>query len=71
MTMRQAIMTAAQPTVTIPVPKKRIVRIERPDLKFPSRRTGGPVHISTILDQITEISRHPDRNRLLAELFKG
>ncbi|EOS06383.1 hypothetical protein [Bacteroides uniformis] len=69
--MRQAVMTAAQPAVTIPVPKKRIVRIERPNLKFPSRRTGGPVHISTILDQITEISRHPDRNRLLAELFKG
>ena len=71
MTMRQAVMTAAQPAVTIPVPKKRIVRIERPNLKFPSRRTGGPVHISTILDQITEIIRHPDRNRLLAELFKG
>ena len=48
--MRQAIMTAAQPAVTIPVPKKRIVRIERPGIKFPSRRTGRPVHISTILD---------------------
>lgn len=71
MTMRQAIMTAAQPAVTIPVPKKRILGIERPEIKFPSRRTGGPVHISTILDQITEISRHPDRNRLLAEFFKG
>lgn len=64
-------MTAAQPAVTIPVPKKRIVRIERPGIKFPSRRTRGPVHISTILDQITEIGRHPDRNRLLAEFFKG
>ncbi len=64
-------MTAAQPAVTILVPKKRIVRIERPEIKFPSRRTGGPVHISTVLDQITEISRHTDRNRLLAELFKG
>lgn len=64
-------MTSAQPAVTIPVPKKRIVRIERPEVRLPSRRTGGPVHISTIMDQITEISRHPDRNRLLAELFKG
>lgn len=53
--MRQAIMTAAQPAVTILVPKKRIVRIERPEIKFPSRRTGGPVHISTILDPIMEI----------------
>ena len=71
MTMRPAIMTAAQPAVIIPVPKKRIVRIERPEVKFPSRRTGGPVHISTIMDPIMEICRHPDRNRLLAEFFKG
>lgn len=70
MTMRQAIMTAAQPAVTIPVPKKRILRIERPEVRLPSHRTGGPVHISTILDPIMEISRHPDRNRLLAEFFK-
>ena len=64
-------MTAAQPAVTIPVPKKRIVRIDKPEVRLPSRRTGGPVHISTILDWITEISRHPDRNRLLAEFFRG
>ena len=64
-------MTAAQPAVTIPVPKKRIVRIDKPEVRLPSRRTGGPVHISTILDPIMEISRHPDRNRLLAEFFKG
>lgn len=69
--MRQAIMTAAQPAVTIPVPKKRIVRIERPEVRLPSRRTGEPVHISTILDPIMEICRHPDRNRLLVEFFKG
>lgn len=69
--MRQAIMTAAQPAVTIPAPKKRIVRIERPAIKLPSHRTGGPTHISTILDPIIEIGRHPDRNRLLAEFFKG
>lgn len=69
--MRQAIMTAAQPAVKIPVPKKRIVRIDKPEVRLPSRRTGGPVHISTILDRITEISRHPNRNRLLAEFFRG
>ena len=69
--MRQAIMTAAQPAVKIPVPKKRIVRIDKPEVRLPSRRTGGPVHISTILERITEISRHPDRNRLLAEFFRG
>lgn len=67
--MRQATMTAAQPAVTFPVPNKRIIRIEKPEIHLPPKRTGGPVHISTILDPIMEISRHPDRNRLLAELF--
>lgn len=69
MTMRQAITTSAQPAATFPVPKKRIIRIEKPEIRLPSGRTGGPAHISTILDPIMEISRHPDRNRLLAELF--
>lgn len=67
--MRQAFMTAAQPTVTIPVPKRRNVRTEMPGIKLPSQRTGGPVHISAIINPILEISGHPDRDRLLAELF--
>ena len=35
------------------------------------RRRGsrGPVHISELLNPILEISKHPDRNRLLAEFF--
>lgn len=68
--MRQAIMRAAQPAVTIPVPKKRIIRIEKPGIKLPADGTGSPVHISTLLDPIMEISGHPDRNRLLAEFFR-
>lgn len=62
-------MTAAQPAVTFPVPKKRIIRIEKPEIHLPPQRTGGFMHISAILDPIMEISHHPDRNRLLAELF--
>lgn len=67
--MRQVSMTAAQPAVTFPGPKKRIVRIEKPVIQLPPKRTGSPVHISTILNPIMEISGHPDRNRLLAALF--
>lgn len=37
--------------------------------QVPPRGTTGPVHISTLLNPILEISRHPDRNRLLAKLF--
>lgn len=40
-----------------------------PTVKFPPREKGGPVHISTLLDPILEISSHPDRNRLLVEFF--
>ncbi len=50
MTMRQAIMTAAQPAV----PKKKSSGLK--DRKSSSRHAG---------------QSHPDRNRLLAEFFKG
>jgi len=40
-----------------------------PGIKLPPQRTGGPVHISAIINPILEISGHPDRDRLLAELF--
>lgn len=48
--------------------RKRTVEPE-PAIKFPPRGTTGPVHVSTLLNPILEICRHPDRNRLLAELF--
>mgnify|MGYP005926222459 CR=1 FL=1 len=72
--MNQAIISRP-PTapVQIPVPmpvtrKKRTVEPE-PAIKFPPRGTGGPVHISTLLDPILKICHHPDRERLLAEFF--
>ena len=37
--------------------------------QVPATGTTEPVHISTLLNPILEISRHPDRNRLLAKLF--
>lgn len=48
--------------------RKRTVKPE-PVIKFPPRGTTGPVHISTLLDPILELCRHPDRDRLLAEFF--
>lgn len=70
--MNQAFATSAPPApMRMPMPvtrRKRTVEPE-PAVKFPSRGTTGPVHISTLLNPILEISRHPDRNRLLAKLF--
>lgn len=71
--MNQAFATSAAPApMRMPVPvtrRKRPVEPE-PTVKFPPRGTTGPVHISTLLNPVLEICRHPDRDRLLAELFK-
>lgn len=70
--MNQAFATSAPPApMRMPMPvtrRKRTVEPE-PAVKFPPRGTTGPVHISTLLNPILEISRHPDRNRLLVQLF--
>ena len=69
--MRQAIITRqpSQAPMRMPVARKPRVQVPEPDMKFPPRGSG-PVHISALLNPILEISRHPDRNRLLAEFFK-
>ena len=69
--MRQAIITRqpSQAPMRMPVARKPRVQVPEPDMKFPPRGSG-PVHISSLLNPILEISRHPDRNRLLAEFFK-
>ncbi|WP_294589922.1 hypothetical protein [uncultured Bacteroides sp.] len=73
--MNQAIVSrppSAPPLqIRMPMPvtrKKRTVEPE-PAVKFPPRGTTGPVHISTLLNPVLEICRHPDRDRLLAEFF--
>ena len=73
--MNQAIISRppmAPLQIHMPVPatrKKRTVEPE-PAIKLPPRGTTEPVHISTLLNPILDICRHPDRNRLLAEFFK-
>lgn len=69
--MRQAIITRqpSQAPMRMPVARKPRVQVPEPDMKFPPRGSG-PVHISALLNPILEISRHPDRNKLLAEFFK-
>ena len=72
--MCQAIITRppmAPLQIHMPMPatrKKRSVKPE-PTIKFPPRGTTGPMHISTLLNPILDICRHPDRDRLLAEFF--
>lgn len=72
--MNQTIITRppmAPLQIYMPMPatrRKRTVE-PKPAVKFPPRGTTGPVHISTLLNPILEICRHPDRDRLLAEFF--
>lgn len=70
--MNQAFVTSAPLApmgMPMPVTKRKSPVEPEPAIKFPPRGTTGPVHISTLLSPILEICRHPDRDRLLAELF--
>lgn len=53
----------------MPVARRKRPAEPGPAIKFPPRGTTGPVHISTLLNPILEICHHPDRDRLLAQLF--
>lgn len=51
-------------------------RISQPKKKpaaepvFPERGSTGPVSIGTLMEPMQALFRHPNRNRLIAELFK-
>ena len=66
--MNQAII-ASVPMAPMQMPVVRRRRVKVTEIKLPPRGSRGPVHISELLNPILEISKHPDRNRLLAEFF--
>ena len=71
--MNQAIISrppTAPMQIRMPMPATRRKKAVEPNpvVKFPPRGSG-PVHISTLLNPILEICHHPDRDRLLAQLF--
>ena len=67
--MNQAIITRApMAPMQMPMVRRRRVKVTEPEIKLPPRGSG-PVHISELINPILEISKHPDRNRLLAEFF--
>jgi len=39
-------------------------------IKIPGRGRTGPIRVGKLIEPIREIIIHPDRNRLMAELFK-
>lgn len=49
----------------VSIPQKRV-----PVKKAPERGTAGPVRIGELLEPIQKIINHPDRNSMMAELFK-
>lgn len=54
------------------VPKKGVIPKITPEIEItmPGRGSTGPVRIRKLMEPIKEIINHPDRNRLMAELFK-
>jgi len=39
-------------------------------IMIPGRGRTGPVRVGKLMEPIKQIINHPDRNRLMAELFK-
>jgi hypothetical protein len=52
-----------------PAPRHKLSTPPEPDLSAPPRG-GEPKSIGQLLEPIQTIIRHPDRNRLMAGLFK-
>lgn len=49
----------------VPVKETPVIKIN-----IPEKGCTGPVRIGKLLEPVQQIMDHPDRNRLMAELFK-
>lgn len=56
--------------VFVPPPKIPAKNTPEIEITMPERGTTGPVRIGKLLEPLQQIINHPDRNRLMAELFK-
>lgn len=74
--MRPIIQTTGAAPMPMPRPRVRRTVIEKknttpdPVMKLPPRGSTDPVPIGTLLEPLQQLFLHPERNRLLAELFK-
>lgn len=59
-------------TIGTSVSEQRVPVKETPAIKIniPEKDCTGPVRIGKLLEPVQQIMDHPDRNRLMAELFK-
>lgn len=64
-TMRINTMSGTKPIKKVPLSEESTMEI-----RIPGRGATGMVRIGSIIKQIEQIINHPDRNRLMAELFK-
>lgn len=56
--------------VSVPPRKIPVKNIPEIEITMPERGITGPVRIGKLLEPLQQIINHPDRNRLMAELFK-
>lgn len=59
-------------TIPMSKPARRFPVNEIPEVEvcIPGRGATGMIRIGSIIEQVQQIINHPDRNRLMAELFK-
>lgn len=58
--------------IGMPIPQKRVPAKKAAGMEIimSERGTTGPVRIGELLEPIQQIMNHPNRNSLMAELFK-
>ena len=59
-------------TIPMSKPARRFPVNEIPEVEIhiPGRGATGMVRVASIIEQVQQIINHPDRNRLMSELFK-
>jgi len=64
--------TISEGRTVMAIPQKRVIQKITPEIEImmPGRGSIGPVRVGKLLEPIKEIMSHPDRDRLMAELFK-
>jgi len=56
--------------ILIPIKKEMQRTTSEIAITVPGRGITGPIRVGKLIEPIKEITNHPDRDRLMAELFK-
>jgi len=70
MEQMEKLISICTPRILIPIKKEMQKTTPGIGVTMPGKGSTGPVRIGKLIEPLKEIINHPDRNRLMAELFK-